>query len=106
MLEAALQSGVVPVINLQQIFRQASNSAIISCAHAVNAGEVPRFHEVYLSAPVPVRPSHICNLQGCWRCPPAGVLPVLTVHLEQVAYKAQSDCTLNMIPGQSCSRKV
>ena len=50
-LEAALQSGVVPVINLQQIFRQASNSAIISCAHAVNAGQFPGFSQAFIPAP-------------------------------------------------------
>ena len=42
-LEAALQSCVVPVIDLQQIFRQECNSAIVACAHAVNAGQFPDF---------------------------------------------------------------
>lgn len=36
-----IRSGVVPVIRLSEIFRQAGESAIIRSAHMINTGEVP-----------------------------------------------------------------
>ncbi len=36
-----IRSGVVPVVRLTEIFRQASTSQIITAAHAINAGRVP-----------------------------------------------------------------
>ena len=36
-----LRSGVVPVVSLTQVFRQAEQSAIIRAAHAVDRGELP-----------------------------------------------------------------
>lgn len=38
-----IESGRVPVIRLKEIFRQASRSAIITNAHMINAGQMPRF---------------------------------------------------------------
>ena len=46
MLEAAISSGIVPVVDLRQIFRQAQESAIVTSAHAVNCGEFPPLHSV------------------------------------------------------------
>ena len=36
-----IRSGVVPVVRLAEIFRQAAQSAIITNAHRINAGEMP-----------------------------------------------------------------
>ncbi|MEM9479229.1 MAG: ATP-dependent RecD-like DNA helicase [Verrucomicrobiota bacterium] len=36
-----IESGVVPVARLTQIFRQAAESRIITAAHAINAGDLP-----------------------------------------------------------------
>jgi exodeoxyribonuclease V alpha subunit len=36
-----IQSGLIPVVHLREIFRQAGDSRIISGAHAINRGEVP-----------------------------------------------------------------
>jgi exodeoxyribonuclease V alpha subunit len=36
-----IRSGVIPVVQLREIFRQASDSRIISGAHAINRGEIP-----------------------------------------------------------------
>lgn len=40
-----IASGVVPVVRLQKIFRQAAQSGIISNAHRINRGEMPLFNE-------------------------------------------------------------
>ena len=40
-LRDLIESGAVPVTRLTEIFRQAADSPIISCAYAVNRGEVP-----------------------------------------------------------------
>jgi exodeoxyribonuclease V alpha subunit len=40
-LADVIRSGVVPVVRLTQIFRQAHTSYIVRAAHAVNAGETP-----------------------------------------------------------------
>ncbi|HIS44421.1 MAG TPA: ATP-dependent RecD-like DNA helicase [Candidatus Scatomorpha merdigallinarum] len=40
-----LKSGAVPAVRLTEIFRQANASRIVSYAHAINAGEHPRFAE-------------------------------------------------------------
>ena len=45
-LEAAIASGMIPVIDLRQIFRQAQESAIVSSAHAINCGHFPDFQLV------------------------------------------------------------
>ena len=36
-----IKSGIVPLVRLEKIFRQSSNSAIIDLAHAVNSGKFP-----------------------------------------------------------------
>lgn len=36
-----IRSGIIPVVHLREIFRQAGDSRIISGAHAINRGEVP-----------------------------------------------------------------
>ena len=36
-------SGIVPVVRLDQIFRQAANSAIITNAHKINQGNLPKY---------------------------------------------------------------
>lgn len=40
-----IASGVVPVVRLKTIFRQAARSGIISNAHRINRGEMPSFNE-------------------------------------------------------------
>jgi exodeoxyribonuclease V alpha subunit len=40
-LRDIIASGVVPVVTLNEIFRQALNSSIITNAHAINAGQMP-----------------------------------------------------------------
>jgi exodeoxyribonuclease V alpha subunit len=40
-LSDIIASGVVPVVRLTEIFRQAAGSRIVSAAHAINRGEVP-----------------------------------------------------------------
>ena len=42
-LRDVIESGVIPVIRLTKIFRQAQDSMIITNAHAINRGEEPRF---------------------------------------------------------------
>lgn len=36
-----IRSGMIPVVNLREIFRQAGDSRIISGAHSINRGEIP-----------------------------------------------------------------
>ena len=40
-----IASGVVPVVRLQTVFRQAAQSGIITNAHRINRGEMPIFNE-------------------------------------------------------------
>ncbi|WP_243389710.1 SF1B family DNA helicase RecD2 [Arboricoccus pini] len=42
-LDDLIRSGRVPTIRLTEIFRQASQSAIVTNAHAINEGRLPRF---------------------------------------------------------------
>jgi exodeoxyribonuclease V alpha subunit len=37
-LRAAIESGLLPRVDLRQIFRQSSGSAIVRSAHAINQG--------------------------------------------------------------------
>ncbi len=40
-----IDSGAVPVVRLQHIFRQAQDSLIVTNAHRVNRGQLPQWHE-------------------------------------------------------------
>ena len=40
-LDAAMQSGVIPIVDLREVFRQAQESAIVTSAHQVLNGVVP-----------------------------------------------------------------
>lgn len=40
-LSDIIRSGMIPVVHLREIFRQAGDSRIISGAHAINRGEIP-----------------------------------------------------------------
>ena len=40
-----IRSGIVPVVHLKEIFRQAGGSQIIQAAHAINQGELPELTE-------------------------------------------------------------
>ncbi len=40
-LRDVIESGAVPIVRLEQVFRQAEASAIIANAHLINAGEMP-----------------------------------------------------------------
>ncbi len=42
-LRDLIQSGVIPVVQLNTIFRQAQDSGIVVNAHRINAGEMPKF---------------------------------------------------------------
>jgi len=48
-LKDIIDSGVCPVVHLNEIFRQARESGIIVNAHRVNNGEMPEFDEEYAS---------------------------------------------------------
>nr|HID59157.1 ATP-dependent RecD-like DNA helicase [Desulfobacterales bacterium] len=50
-LKDIINSGAVPVVELNQIFRQAMGSLIITNAHRINQGEFPRTKPVYSSQP-------------------------------------------------------
>ncbi len=41
-----IRSGVIPVVQLREIFRQAGDSRIISGAHAINRGEIPEIIDI------------------------------------------------------------
>ena len=43
----AIKSGIVPTVALTEIFRQASDSGIVRCAHSVNNGIMPDLREKY-----------------------------------------------------------
>jgi exodeoxyribonuclease V alpha subunit len=45
-LQDMIASGVVPTVRLTEIFRQAAGSRIITTAHRIRRGEVPRLEEV------------------------------------------------------------
>ena len=42
-LKHLIESGVVPVVRLTEVFRQAANSKIITNAHRLNEGLLPEF---------------------------------------------------------------
>jgi len=44
-LRDLIESGIVPVVRLTQIFRQAAASRIVVSAHAINEGRMPEFPE-------------------------------------------------------------
>jgi len=47
MFADVIKSGIIPVISLTEIFRQAGDSGIVKCAHNVNNGIVPDLAEKY-----------------------------------------------------------
>ncbi|TXK33771.1 AAA family ATPase [Pontibacter qinzhouensis] len=51
-LKDMIASGIVPCLRLTQVFRQAQESLIISYAHQINRGEVPRIESPFHRAPV------------------------------------------------------
>ena len=88
-LEAAIASGVVPVVDLRQIFRQAQESAIVTSAHAVNTGEFPPLQPVPVEVPRCVStespPSDTYQLAFLITCPSHRPFPLmLTDHALQV----------------------
>lgn len=50
-LKAAIDSGVVPVVDLREVFRQAQGSDIVKAAHAVLAGLMPPLTKIDPSQP-------------------------------------------------------
>ena len=61
-LHSAIQSGVVPVVELHDIFRQAQQSQITTSAHAVNCGRFPDLHRIHpASFPAPVSLSSLLS---------------------------------------------
>ena len=63
-LSDAIQSGVIPGVDLRQIFRQAQQSNIVRAAHAVNRGDfqaLPLTLPIAPIHPAQVRPNAICS---------------------------------------------
>ena len=54
-LSAAIDSGMVPVVDLREVFRQAQGSDIVKAAHAVHAGLMPPLTRINPSQPSEVR---------------------------------------------------
>ena len=54
-LSAAIDSGMVPVVDLREVFRQAQGSDIVKAAHAVHAGLMPPLTRIDPSQPSEVR---------------------------------------------------
>jgi exodeoxyribonuclease V alpha subunit len=58
-LRDIIASGVVPVVNLDEVFRQAAGSMIVTNAHRINRGEFPEFRGaqdfVFVEEPDPER---------------------------------------------------
>lgn len=50
-LSAAIDSGVVPVVDLREVFRQAQGSDIVKAAHAVHAGRMPSLTRINPAQP-------------------------------------------------------
>ena len=48
-LSAAIQSGMIPVIDLRQIFRQAQESQIVTVAHSIQQGLFPQLADLPIS---------------------------------------------------------
>jgi exodeoxyribonuclease V alpha subunit len=86
-----IQSGVVPVVRLTEIFRQASSSRIIVNAHRINAGEMPEcpeknqesdFYFVEREEPEDIQSMLIRlakdRIPAKWGCDPIGDVQVLS----------------------------
>ena len=66
-LSAAIDSGVVPVVDLREVFRQAQGSDIVKAAHAVHAGQMPPLTLINPSQPSEVRRQRLHSpLLPCW----------------------------------------
>ena len=69
-LADAIRSGVVPVIDLREIFRQAQQSAIVGAAHAILSGSLPsllqRLQPVEPSS-IQASPAHVMSWKLCIR---------------------------------------
>src|SRR5207249_1259308 len=52
-LRNLIESGVVPVVRLTEVFRQAANSRIITNAHRINEGLMPELAQVGRGCPQP-----------------------------------------------------
>jgi exodeoxyribonuclease V alpha subunit len=51
-LRDAIASGAVPVVRLDEIFRQAAQSLIVTNAHRIHAGEMPEIHGTPAAGPL------------------------------------------------------
>lgn len=73
-LGAAIDSGVVPVVDLREVFRQAQGSDIVKAAHAVHAGTMPPLTRVdpgqpsEVGHPAPVHPHAPSLLEDKLQC--------------------------------------
>ncbi len=87
-LSDLIQSCVIPVVRLETIFRQASNSMIIQNAHRINHGEMPHFNNnsdfVFIEAENPQEVQQIIvqlvtsELPRHFRCSPLTDIQVLS----------------------------
>ncbi|MDJ0713935.1 MAG: ATP-dependent RecD-like DNA helicase [Prochloraceae cyanobacterium] len=66
-LKDLIDSGVIPLVRLTQVFRQASNSAIVTVAHQINSGTFPNIEVISDN------PSSNCLLHSGGTLPEHGV---------------------------------
>lgn len=65
-LSAAIDSGVVPVVDLREVFRQAQGSDIVKAAHAVHAGRMPSLTRIDPAQPSEASLRHPwCSVKLC-----------------------------------------
>ena len=64
-LSAAIDSGVVPVVDLREVFRQAQGSDIVKAAHAVHAGRMPSLTRIDPAQPSEASfPHPLCGVKA------------------------------------------
>ena len=86
-LRDIIESGVVPVTELNQIFRQAEESLIIMNAHSINKGELPELNSktkdfFFLRRPNPEQSAFTVTELFCKRLPASyGVNPVSDIQV-------------------------
>jgi hypothetical protein len=93
-LTDAIQSGVIPGVDLREIFRQAQQSGIVRTAHAVNGGN---FQAVHQGLPT-LDPTHV--KAGFFVCP-IMVAVSAAIHCVQTARMA-----LQSSQHHACSRAL
>jgi exodeoxyribonuclease V alpha subunit len=86
-LQDLIESSQIPVVRLTQVFRQAQSSAIVTQAHRINQGQIPRLE------PVSQQPQSDCLWLGA-PDPDAGVQAIrelVTDLIPQLGFEVQRD---------------